>query len=94
MSLRTHALACIRKLQPTYAGRLPLRSFYFQKMIFAYLKGYIFYFNIPQINLISDWAVNWPWALEFEHHQGMGARVIGVQNTVSTDAPLLICELR
>ena len=61
MSLRTHALACIRKLQPTYAGRLPLWSFYFQKMIFAYLKGYIFYFNIPQINLISDWTLNWSW---------------------------------
>ena len=50
--------------------------FYFQKWIFAYLKGYIFHFNISQVNLIFDWALNWPWALEFEHHWRTRAQVI------------------
>ena len=34
-----------------------------------------FHFNTPQVNLISDWTLNWPWALEFEHYWGMGAQV-------------------
>ena len=41
-----------------------------------HLKIYIFHFNTPQVNLIFDWALNWPWALEFEHHWGMGTRVV------------------
>ena len=71
-----HALACVHRLQQTYAGRGPLWSFYFQKQIFAYLKGYIFYFYTPQVNLISNQALNWPWALEFKHYWGMRARVV------------------
>ena len=54
MCLRIHALAHIRRPQPMYAGRWSLWSFYFQKYIFAYLKGCIVHFNIPQVNLISD----------------------------------------
>ena len=50
--------------------------FYFQKWIFAYLKGYIFHFNTSQVNLISDWALNWPWALDFKHHWGTMAQVV------------------
>ena len=26
--------------------------------------------------MISDWALNWPWAFEFEHYWGMEARVV------------------
>ena len=40
------------------------------------LKGYIFHFYTPQVNLISDWALNWSWALEFDHHWGTDARVV------------------
>ena len=76
MCLRMHALARVCKPRPTYAGQGPLWSFYFQKQIFAHLKCYIFHFNTPQVNLIYDWALNWPWALEFEHHWGTGNRVI------------------
>ena len=50
--------------------------FYFQKQIIAHLKSYIFHFNTPQVNLISDWALNQLWALEFEHHWRTGARVV------------------
>ena len=53
--LHTHALAHVRSPLPTYVGREPLWSFYFQKYIFAHLKGYIFHFNTPYVNLISDW---------------------------------------
>ena len=52
-----HILAHVRRSLPGYAGRRPLWSFYFQKYIFARLKGYIFHFNTPQVNLISDWAL-------------------------------------
>ena len=84
--LCTHALGHVRRLLPTYVSQGPLWSFYFQKQIFAHLKSYIFHFNTSQVNLISDWALNQPWALEFEHHWGTGARVIrctkcGVYNT-------------
>ena len=58
--LRTHAVAHIHKLLPTYVGRGPLWSFYFQKYIIVYIKGYIFYFSTPQVNLIFDWVLNWP----------------------------------
>ena len=53
-----------------------LWSNYFQKNSFAYLKGYIFHFNTPQVNLISSWALNWPLALEFEHYWETGARIV------------------
>ena len=56
--LHTHAIACIRKPQLTYAGRGPLWSFYFSKIdFFSHLKGYIFHFNTPQVTLISGWAL-------------------------------------
>ena len=55
-----HALAHVCRLLPMYVDRGPLWSFYFRKWIFAHLKGYIFHFNPPQVNLISDWALNWP----------------------------------
>ena len=76
MCLHTHALAHVHKPLPLYTGRGPLWSFYFQKYIFTHLKCYIFHFNIPQVILISVWALNWPWALEFENHWGMGAQVV------------------
>ena len=67
--MRTHALAHVQGPRVTLV-------FCFQKDIFAHLKkNYIFHFNTPQVNLISDWALNWPWALEFEHYWGMGAQV-------------------
>ena len=84
MYLRTHTLACVCRPRPMYAGRGPLWSFYFQKQIFVHLKCYIFHFNTPQVNLIFDWALNWPWALEFKYHQETGAQVVRVQNVVST----------
>ena len=27
--------------------------------------------------MISDWTLNWPWALEFGHHWGTGGQVVG-----------------
>ena len=63
---RTQATAHVRKSRA-------ILVFYFQKQIFANLKGYIFHFNTPQVNLISNWAINCYWALEFEHHQGADA---------------------
>ena len=50
---RTQATAHIRGSRATLV-------IYFQKYIFAYLKSYIFHFNTFQVNLISDWALNWP----------------------------------
>ena len=78
---------CVRKNVPVYmsvyAGhdsRTQGKSYFghliFQKYICAHLKCYIFHFNTSQINFISNWALNWPWALEFEHHWGMGARIV------------------
>ena len=67
--LRVHTLAHVRGLKATLV-------IYFQKQIFAHLKGYIFHFNTPQVNLISDWVLNWPWALKFRHHWETGARVV------------------
>ena len=32
----------------------------FQKYIYVVIKSYIFHFNISQVNLISDWALNQP----------------------------------
>ena len=45
-----------------------------KKVFYIYI--YIFYFNTPQVNLKSNWALNWPWALEFEHHWGTGVQVV------------------
>ena len=75
MCLRTYALACIRKPRLTYTCQGPLWSFNFSKnRFFSHLKCYIFHVNTPQVNLISDWALNWPCVFEFEHHWGMGAQ--------------------
>ena len=48
----------------------------FPKIDFYSFKSYIFHFNTPQVNLISDWTLNWPWALEFKYYWGTGARVV------------------
>ena len=48
----------------------------FPKIDFCSFKRLYFHFNTPQVNLISNWALNWPWALKFEHHYRMGARVV------------------
>ena len=81
--------SCLRKSMLAYAcfgsrtqasthvhGPRATLVFYFRKYIFAYLKCYIFHFNTPQVNLISDQALNWPWALEFGHHWVMGPQVV------------------
>ena len=70
VSLHTHALAHVRRPRATLV-------ILFLKIDFLLiLKGYIFHFNTPQVNSIFDWALNWPWALKFEHHWGMGAQVV------------------
>ena len=48
--LCSHTLARVCRPRPTYAGREPLWSFYFQKQIFAHLKCHIFHFNTLQVN--------------------------------------------
>ena len=58
--LRTHALAHVRRPQPMYMGQWVTLVFYFPKIDFCSFKRYIFYFNTPQVNLIFDWALNWP----------------------------------
>ena len=60
-----------------------------------HLKIYIFHFNTPQVNLIFDWALNWPWALEFDHYWGTRAQVVkgtkcGVYNPNPLSLRLLI----
>jgi len=37
----------------------------FQKKIYLLIKSYVFHFNISQVNIASDWALNQPWVLEF-----------------------------
>ena len=37
----------------------------FQKRIYSLIKSYSFHFNISQVNLTSDWALNQHWVLEF-----------------------------
>ena len=61
MRMHTHVLAHVR-------GPKAISVILFPKFFFSHLKGYVFHFNTPQINLIFDWALNRPWALEFEHH--------------------------
>ena len=80
--LRTQEWAYICMLWPTYTDRYSrieprdTLNIYFQKQIFSHLKNYIFHFNTSQVNLISNQALNWSQALEFDHHWGMGARVV------------------
>ena len=58
---------------------------------FAHLKGSIFHFNTPQVNLISDWTLNWPWALEFEYNWGTGAQVVrGTKCSVNSYASFVL----
>ena len=65
-----------------------------QKQIFAHLKGYIFYFNTPQVNLISYWVLNQSWALEFEHHWGTETQVVrGIKCDVSIKAIRKLIDL-
>ena len=52
--LRTHALAHVHRLLPTYWASGHFDHFIFKNRFFAHLKGYIFHFNTPQVNLISD----------------------------------------
>ena len=58
-------------IRPAYAGpclHMQAEGFlglYFQKIDLFALKNCIFHFNISQVNLESDWALNQPWALEF-----------------------------
>ena len=59
MCLCTHALVYVCKPAHVRRPRTTL-SFYFQKQIFAHLKYYIFHFNTSKVNLILDWALNWP----------------------------------
>ena len=67
--LRMQAIAHICGLRATLVILFP-------KIYFCSFKRLYFHFNTPQVNLISDWALNWPWALEFEHFWGTGDRVI------------------
>ena len=67
--MRTHMCVCVRRLRVSLA-------FIFQKQIYLLIKNNIFHFNISQVNLEFDWALNQPWALEFQHHWGMGAWVV------------------
>ena len=68
-------------LWPVYTGhdpRMQVKSHFGHfisknRFFFSHLKGYILHFDTPQVNLISDSALNWPWDLEFEYHWGMGA---------------------
>ena len=51
------------------------------KVIFAQTTGGLsviipFHFNTSQVNLVSNWALNWPWALDFEYHWGTGVQVV------------------
>ena len=75
MDLHMHALAHIHRSLSRIEPRDTL-NIYFQKQIFSHLKNYIFHFNTSQVNLISNQALNWSQALEFDHHWGMRARVI------------------
>ena len=40
------------------------------------MKSYIFLKTLSSSQFQFDRALNQPWALEFQHHWGMGARVI------------------
>ena len=49
---------------------------YFPKQIYLLKKSYYFHFNISQVNLKYDWALNQPWALEFQYHWGTEVQVV------------------
>ena len=69
-------LCLLTQVDAHVCGPRATSVFYFSKYIFSYLKGYIFYFNTPYVNLIFNWALNRPWTLKFGHLWGMGARVV------------------
>ena len=60
-SLHTQAATHICRPRATLVILFPKIDFY------SFRKLY-FHFNTSQVNLISNWALNWPWVLEFEHH--------------------------
>ena len=66
---RMHTCVCVRRPRVSLA-------FICQKQIYLLIKNCIFHFNISQVNLESDWALNQPQVLEFQQHQGMGAQVV------------------
>ena len=76
--------SCMRRIVLAYAcngSRKQAEGYFAQfnsknRIFFLHSKCYIFHFNTPQVNLIFDWALNWPWALAFEHHWGMRAQVV------------------
>ena len=81
--------SCVRRNVPAYAcfglrmqatahirGPRATLVILFPKILFFSFKRLYFHFNTPQVNLISDWALNWPWALKFEHFWGTGAWVV------------------
>ena len=70
MCLRMHALARVHRLLRTYVGQGLLWFFISKNRFLCICKSDIFHFNTPKVNLKFDWALNWPWALEFEHHWG------------------------
>ena len=89
----------IRRFVPSYAGLGFLLAFIFQNYIFSSLKSYIFHFNISQVNLQSDWALDQPWVLEIQHHWGIGAKVVrgtkcGVYRCHSFDSWALFMKLK
>ena len=88
-----HGRACRLILACTYRRFLwPLLS---KNKFYLLIKIYIFHFNISQVNLTSDWALNRPWVLEFKHHWGMKALVVrGTKCGVYRCLFFLICELR
>ena len=63
---RMQAMTHIRRPRATLVKLFP-------KLDFHSLKGYIFHFKNPQVSLIFDWNLNWPWALKFNYPWGMGA---------------------
>ena len=81
--------SCVRRSVPVYAcfgsrsqavthvrGPMATLVILFQKIDFCSFKMLYFPFNTPQVNLISDWALNWHWTLEFRYHWGTGAWVV------------------
>ena len=52
-SLRTQAMTHVHRLRATLVILFP-------KIDFCSFKRLYFPFNTPQVNLISDWVLNWP----------------------------------
>ena len=74
--LRTRAGLHMQAATHVWRPRATLVILFPKIDFFAHLKGSIFHFYTYQVNLISDWAPNWTWALEFKHHWGMETRVV------------------